>query len=184
MNQHAPAIDVPDLQLPQLRVAHAGRVQDHQHRAVRQTVGGVDDPCHLLDAQDLRQPSRGFGIRRVVEQVPALQRLHEEEAQRRDVEANRQRSHLPLAQQIRLIGPEVCLIEPVRSALEMSGELLDRVQIRRDGGRRVVTTLELLQHDLRGNGSQDTSCDPQRYPVDRARLTRSVRRASGLVQTP
>jgi hypothetical protein len=31
-------------------------------------------------------------------QVPTLQRLHEEEAQRRDVEADRQRSHLPLEQ--------------------------------------------------------------------------------------
>ena len=152
MNQHAPAIDVPDLQLAQLRVAHAGRVQDHQHRAVRQTVGRVDHPRHLLDAEDLRQPSRGFGIRRVVEQIPTLQGLHEEEAQRRDVEADRQRSHLPLAQQIRLVRSEMRLIQPVRPALEVSGELLDRVQIRRDGRRRIVTPLELLQHDLAAMG--------------------------------
>src|SRR6476659_5834103 len=38
------------------------------------------------------------GIGRVVEQVPTLQRLHEEEVQRGDVEADRQWSHLPLAQ--------------------------------------------------------------------------------------
>ena len=44
VNEHAPAIDVGDLQMAQLRVSHAGRVQDHQHRAVRQTVGGVDHP--------------------------------------------------------------------------------------------------------------------------------------------
>ena len=80
-----------DLQMAQLRVPHAGRVQDHQHRAVRQIVGGIDHPGDFLDAQDLRQPTRGFGIRRVVEQVASLQRLHEEEAQRRDVEANRPR---------------------------------------------------------------------------------------------
>ena len=137
-----------DLQMAQLRVPHAGRVQDHQHRAVRQTVGGVDHPRHLLDAQDLRQPTRGFRIRRVVEQVATLQRLHEEEAQRRDVEADRQRPHLPLAQQIRLVGPEVRLIQPVRPALEVSGELLDRVEIRRDRRGSEVTALELLQHDL------------------------------------
>ena len=111
-----------------------------------------------------------FGIRRVVEQIPTLQRLHEEEAQRRDVEADRQRSHLPLAQQIRLIGPEVRLIQPVRPALEVSGELLDRVEIRRDRRRGEVTALELLQHDAGDNGSQDTSCDPH--------ATRRIERAS------
>src|SRR3979409_2294338 len=40
------------------------------------------------------------------------------------------------------------LIQPVRPALEMSGELLDRVEIRRDGRGGEVTALELLQHDL------------------------------------
>ena len=130
VNQHAPAIDVLHLQMAQLRVSHAGRVEDHQHRAVRQTVGGVDHPRHLLDAEDLRQPPRGFGVRRVIEQVPPLQRFHEEEAQRRHVEANRQRLHPPLAEQIHLIGPEVRLIQPVGPTLEVSSELLDRVEIR------------------------------------------------------
>jgi hypothetical protein len=63
------------------------------------------------------------------------------------VEADRQRSHLPPAQQIRLVGPEMRLIQSVRPALEMSGELLDRVEIRRDGRGGEVTALELLQHD-------------------------------------
>src|SRR5262249_34979609 len=67
-----------------------------------------------------------------VQQVPTLQRLHEEEAQRRDVEADRQRSPLPLAQQIRLVRSDVCLIQPVGPALEVSSELLDGVQIRRE----------------------------------------------------
>ena len=122
-------------------------VQDHQHRAVRQTVGGVDHPRHLLDTQDLGQPSRGFGIRGVVEQIATLQRLHEEEAQRRHVEANGERPHPPLAEQIRLIGPEVRLIQPVGPTLEVSSELLDRVEIRRDRGGSEVAALELLQHD-------------------------------------
>ena len=169
VNQHPPAVDVGDLQMAQLRVPHAGRVQDHQHRAVRQTVGGVDHPRHLLDTQDLGQPPRGFGIRRVVEQIPPLQRLHEEEAQRRHVEANGQRPHLPLAEQIRLIGPEVRLIQPVGPTLEVSSELLDRVEIRRDRGGSEVTALELLQHDAGDNGSQDTSCDPYATrPIERA----------------
>ena len=122
-------------------------VQDHQHRAVRQTVGGVDEPRDLLDAQDLRQPARGFGIRRVIEQVAPLQRLHEEEPQGRHMQANGQRAHLPFAEQVRLVGPKVALIQPVRSALEVACELLDRVEIRRDRGGCEVTALELLQHD-------------------------------------
>ena len=71
VNHHPPAVDVGDLQLPELRVPHAGRVQDHEHRAVRQTVGGVDHPRHLLDAQDLRQPPRGFGSSRSVSTISA-----------------------------------------------------------------------------------------------------------------
>jgi hypothetical protein len=148
VNEHATAIDVPDLQLTQFRVSHAGRVQDHQHRALRQTVGVVDQLRHLLDGQDLRQPTRSVRVGRVVEQVPTLQRLHEEEAQRRDMEADRQRSHLALAQQIRLVRPEMRLIQSIRPALEMLGELLDRVEIRHDGRGGEVTALELLQHDL------------------------------------
>ena len=70
VNQHAPTADVRHLQMAKLGVPHPGRVQDHQHRAMRQTVGAVDHPSHLLDAQDLRQPTRDFRIRRAVDQVP------------------------------------------------------------------------------------------------------------------
>jgi len=37
---------------------------------------------------------------------------------------------MPLIQQIRLVRPKMRLIQAVRPALEMSGELLDLVQIR------------------------------------------------------
>src|SRR5262245_38000686 len=65
--------------------------------------------------------------------------LHEEEAQRCDVKTDRQRSHLPLAQEMRLVRADMRLIEPVRSALEMSGELFDGVEIGRDRGGGEVT---------------------------------------------
>ena len=108
----------------------------------------------------VRQPARGFRIRRVIERIPPLQRLHKEEAQRRDMEADGQRLHLPLAQQIRLVRSEVRLIQPVRPALEMSGELLDRVEIRRDGRGREVTALELLQHHLAATGHKTPPATP------------------------
>jgi hypothetical protein len=64
------------------------------------------------------------------------------------VEANGQRLHLPLAEQIRLIGPDVRLIQPVGPTFEVSSELLDRVEIRSDRGGSEVTPLEFLQHHL------------------------------------
>jgi hypothetical protein len=64
------------------------------------------------------------------------------------VETNGPRLHLSLAEQIRLIRPKVRLIQPVGPTLEVPRELLDCVQVRRDGGGSEVTTLEFLQHDL------------------------------------
>ena len=101
MNQHAPAIDVPDLQLAQFRIAHAGR--DKTISIVR-----CDSPSaasitrafsSTLRICGSRRGALGYGVSS--SRYPTLQRLHEEEAQRRDVEAHRQRSHLPLVQQIR-----------------------------------------------------------------------------------
>jgi hypothetical protein len=95
--------------------------------------------------QDLRQATCGFGIRRILEQVAPVQRLHEEEPQCRHMQADCPRAHLPLAEQIRLVGPKVALIQSIRRQLKLTGELLDRVKIRRDRGGREVTALELLQ---------------------------------------
>jgi hypothetical protein len=39
MDHHAHAVDVFDLQMAQLGSAHAGRVQRHQHGAVKQITG-------------------------------------------------------------------------------------------------------------------------------------------------
>ena len=47
-----------------------------------------------------------------------------------------------------LVEPEVRLIQSVRPALELSGELLDRVKIPRDRRGGEVTALEFLQHQL------------------------------------
>ena len=61
VNQHAPTVDVRNLQMPQLRIPHAGRVQDHQHRAMRQVLRRVDQVRDVIDAQNLRESTRGLG---------------------------------------------------------------------------------------------------------------------------
>jgi hypothetical protein len=92
------------LQMPQFGVPHARRVEQHQHGAMRQVMRCFDQLRHLVDAEDRREPAWGLGVRRVIQQVSTLQRLHEEEAQRGDVESDGTRHQLPLAQQVRLIG--------------------------------------------------------------------------------
>jgi hypothetical protein len=79
VNQHPAAIDVLDLQVPELGVAHPRGVQQHQHSAMRKAVRRLDQPRHVINAQDLRQPARDLRVRRVREELAALRRLHEEE---------------------------------------------------------------------------------------------------------
>jgi hypothetical protein len=148
VNNHPPAVDVGDLQMPKLRVPHAGRVQDHQHRAVRQVLCRVDQVRDVIDAQNLRESTRGLGVRRVVQRVLALQRLHEEEADRADVEPHRPWRQLPLTKEMRLIRAQVGRRQSVRGSFEESGKLFDVLDVVRDRGRGIVATVEFLQHRL------------------------------------
>ena len=51
----------------------------------------LDQPRHVLDTEDLRQPARDLRIRRVLEKIAALQCFHEEEADRADMQFHRPR---------------------------------------------------------------------------------------------
>jgi hypothetical protein len=148
VNQHAPAVDVCDLQMPEFRIPHPRRVQDHQHRAMREAVRRVDQLRDVIDAENLREATRGLGVRRVVQRVPALQRLHEEEADRADVEPHRPRRQLPLTEQMRLIRAQVRRCQSVRRSSEEPGKLFDVLNVVRDRGRGIVATMEFLQHRL------------------------------------
>src|SRR5712671_2092037 len=72
--------------------------------------------------------------------------------------------------------------------MEMAGEFLDDPDVGFYGTLSVITSLEFLQHHSAKMGHKDTSCDPQFISMSgnyrSIYLTRSVRRASGLVQTP
>jgi hypothetical protein len=76
--------------------------------------------------------------------------------------------------------------ELVRRAVEVCRKPLDGLEVVLNGGLRVVTSLELVEHRLAEMGHRNllvTHTVPP-YSAGRARLTRSVRRASGFVQTP
>jgi hypothetical protein len=64
------------------------------------------------------------------------------------VEPHRPRRQLPLLEEMGLIRAQVGRCQSVRGALEEPGELLDVVDVVRDGGRGVVATVEFLQHRL------------------------------------
>jgi hypothetical protein len=81
-------VDIGDLQMTQRRVPHAGRVQDHQRRAVRQTVGGVDHAAPPPRHSRSGAAVAGLWDTACRRRVPPFQRIHEEEAQRRHLEAN------------------------------------------------------------------------------------------------
>jgi hypothetical protein len=55
MDEHAITIDVFHFQLAHLGPAHTGRVDRHQHGAIKEIAGGVDQPNCFLLCQDDRQ---------------------------------------------------------------------------------------------------------------------------------
>jgi hypothetical protein len=107
VNQHAATVDVADLQMPQLGIPHARRVQDHEHRAIGQMPRAIDQSGDLVRGEDHREPAWDLRKGNVFQHVRPLERFHEEEPERRHVELHRPRPELPLAQQVRLIRPQM-----------------------------------------------------------------------------
>jgi hypothetical protein len=155
VNQHAATVDVPDLQMPQLGIPHARRVQDHEHRAIGEILRSIDQSGDFVRGEDRREPAWDLRKGHVFQHVRALQRLHKEEPERRDVELDRPRPELPLAQQVRLIRSQVALIELVRRRAKVLGESLDGLDVILNGGRGVVTPLEFFQHRLSEMGHRN-----------------------------
>ena len=96
------------LQAAQLGAAHASRVQRHQHGAMEQIAGRVDQPGHLLRAQDVRQRAAPLGIGNILEQDSA--------ASASCTKKNRRRGHvllhgasvqLAFLEQVSLILPQI-----------------------------------------------------------------------------
>ena len=53
MDDHACAVNVLDLEMAQFGPAHAGRIQRHQHGAMEQIAGRIDEPdCFFLCQDD------------------------------------------------------------------------------------------------------------------------------------
>ena len=107
VHQHAPAVDVAELESNQLRSAHSGGVERHQQHPMEQAVGGIDQSGDLLLAQDARQSSRPLGVGRQAQVPGPPERLEIEEPQRRQTLAHGVVGELAIAKQVRLIAPNL-----------------------------------------------------------------------------
>src|SRR4051794_6880231 len=82
VNDHPPAVDIMDLQMSRLGAACSGGIKGHQHGAMKHAVGRVDEPGHLLRAQNLRRPDHLPRVRRLGHAPVLLKYLDVEEPQR------------------------------------------------------------------------------------------------------
>jgi hypothetical protein len=94
---------------------------------------------------------------------------------------------LLLLKQVGLILTQVLRTELVGSLMEMAGKFLDDPKVGFYGTLSVITALEFLQHHSAKMGHRDLlvthNLSPQSGNHISVHLTRSVRRASGFVQT-
>jgi len=145
-NHHALTVDVADLQTTQFGPPHGGGVQGHEQDAVIEIAGRVDEEGHLLWTEHSRQSLGGFRKRDAVRQKVPSQRFDEQEAQRGHVLRDRGRSQLLGLEQVSLILPYLLGAELVGRLVKMFRERPHDSNVGFRGTRRVITTLEFLQH--------------------------------------
>src|SRR5450631_1073241 len=62
MDEHAVAVDILHLQLAHLGSAHAGGVDRHEHGAMKEIAGRVDQSDRFFLRENGRQPARSLRI--------------------------------------------------------------------------------------------------------------------------
>src|SRR5258708_5885698 len=100
-----------------------------------------------------------LGKRNRIRKVGPAERLDEQEPQCRCLSFDGARRELPIAEQMNLVLANVVRPQPIRRPAKIPGELLDRMDIGPYGVRRVVATLELIQHHLAKMGHSEPPCD-------------------------
>jgi hypothetical protein len=107
MNYHAFAVDIRDLEVGQFSPTQAGCVQRHQHRAMHQVRGGLDEPSHLFLAQHRGQSPWAPGKGNLIGNIRPPQRLDEEKTQSRSMTFDGPRRELAIAKQMNLVLPDM-----------------------------------------------------------------------------
>jgi len=141
VNHHPLAVDIGDLKAAEFGAPDTRRVQGHEHGAVEEVTGRVDEVRDFLGTQDLRELARAFGPGDVFEQITTLQRLDIEEAERGHMLLDSARVQLFLLKQVGLILAQVLRTELIGRLVKMVGEFLDDSNVSLDGGGSVITAL-------------------------------------------
>jgi hypothetical protein len=140
--------DIKDFESSGLRTARAGAVEGHQNGAIEGAVGGVNEPGDFFLAQDGGEAEPHLGVGRLGRTPGFLERLDEEEAQSRELLGDGAGGEFSLAEQLGLILANVLRTQLVRRAMEVVSEFSDHTQVTTYGIRRVITTIEFLDHQL------------------------------------
>src|SRR5271165_2244370 len=160
VDDHASAVDIGDLQASQLGAPYPGAIEGHQYDAMKSSLGRVDEEGNFFWAQYTGQMSRLLRIRRIGHAPWLLHRLDEEEPQRGQPLRDGMCGEFPLAEQIRLVLADVLRTELVRRTLEITCEVLDRLDVAVFGSLGVITTLEFLEHHFAKVGHKSSPYAP------------------------
>src|SRR5271157_4728824 len=160
VDDHASAVDIGNLQAGQLGAPCPGAIERHQYDAMKPSPRRVDEEGHFCGAQYAGQVSRPLRIRCISHAPCLLNRLDEEEAQPGQSLGDGMCGEFPLAEQIGLVMADVLRTELIRRALEVTREVLDRLDVAVSGSLSVVTTLEFLEHHFAKVGHRSSPYDP------------------------
>jgi hypothetical protein len=130
MDQHQFFIDVAGFQLHQFSASHARGVEGHQHGAIQQVGGGLDEPGDFFRTQHRGQTKRDFGERDVLQHIGALERLHEEKTERGGALRHGVAGQFPHAKQVSLKLPDLFGTEFVRGAVKVLSEFPHCTEVR------------------------------------------------------
>jgi hypothetical protein len=129
---------------------------------------------------------RNLGVGDIFSQRGTLQRSDEEELHCRHALLDRVGSQLLIAQQMKLKLAHMFWPKLVRGPMEIFRELPQSSRVGFYSSLGIITTLEFLQQHFAKLGHREPPCNPTLSclrPQCPTNNTRSVRRASGLVQT-
>jgi hypothetical protein len=148
MDDHALAVDIGDLEVEQLCPAQSGCVQHHQHGAMHEVAGRLDEPRYVPLIENRRQSPLSLGKWNVVGKVRPTQRLDEQKAKCGGATLDGSGRQLALAKQISLVLADMVRAKRFRRTVEVPRKVFNRKDVRTYCALRVVATLEFIQHQL------------------------------------
>ena len=160
--QHALAVDVADLEGRDLGNAQAGAISDRQRRLVLEAGRRVQQTGNLVRAQHSRHLTRVHHSDQPAREVGPVERVREEEPQRRDDAVHRRHGNAGLAL-LDLEAAQILRHGRVRRAPQKRGEAPDVADVvalglEREPAHIHVVDQSLAQRADRGDGNEIAHC--------------------------